>query len=90
MDNIKILSLPKIIESGIYNAVFEANGEVVEREFEVSVHIKYGKPCFCGCGHREAIEVYVRAKCRNEEDEDVAGIMECKLGEEIESYILSR
>ena len=90
MDNIKILSHPAITESGIYDVLLEVDGEVVEREFEVSVHIKYGKPCFCGCGHREAIEVYVRAKCRNEEDEDVAGIMECKIGEEIESYILSR
>ena len=90
MDNIKILSLPKIIESGIYNAVFEANGEVVEREFKAEVYIKFGKPCFCGCGHREAIMVYVRTTCCNEEDEDIAGIMECKLEEAIEGYMWSR
>ena len=88
--NIKVLSHPAISESGVYEAVFEVNGEVVEREFEVSVHIKFGKPCFCGCGHREAIMVYVRAKCRNEEDEDIAGIMECKLEEAIEGYMWSR
>lgn len=87
MGNIKILSHQAITESGVYDAAFEVNGKMVDREFEVEVHIKYGKPCFCGCGHREAIGVYVRTTCCNEEDEDIAGIMECKLVEEIEGYI---
>ena len=88
MGNIKILSHPVIMESGVYDAVFEVNGEVVEREFEVEVHIKYGKPCFCGCGHREALDVYFRATCCNEEDEDIADIMERRLEEEIEENIM--
>ena len=88
--DVKVLSRPSIMESGVYDVVFSVNGEVVEREFEVVVKIKYGEPCFCGCGHREAREVYVWAKCCNEEDEDVADIMEYKLEEEVEWYIWSR
>ena len=87
--SIKILSHPKITGTGVYDATFEVNGEVVEREFEVVVKIKYGEPCFCGCGHREAREVYVWAKCCNEEDEDVADIMERKLEEAIEEDMWS-
>ena len=78
-----MLNYPKITETGVYDATFEVNGEVVKREFEVMVYIKYGDPCFCGCGHREAIEVHVTATCCNEEDEDIAGIMECKLEEAV-------
>ena len=81
--NIKILSHPAITESGVSDVTFEVDGEVVEREFDVDVYIKFCEPCFCGCGHREAIEVHVTATCCNEEDEDIAGIMERKLEEAV-------
>ena len=83
--NIRLLSHPSIIESGVYDAVFEVNGEVVEREFEVDVNVTCGYEG--DTNYYELIDITVTATCCNEDDEDVANIMECKLEEEIESYM---
>ena len=83
--NIKILSHPAITESGVYDAVFEVNGEVVEREFEVGVDAVYDYESDTNYSHLKGFSVTVT--CCNEDDEDVADIMECKLEEEIESYM---
>ncbi len=83
--NVRIISHPTITESGVYDAVFVVNGEVVEREFEVDVNAIYyydGDTNYYNL--RGAI---VTATCCNEDDEDIAYIMECKLEEAIENYM---
>ncbi len=85
--NVRILNHPAISESGVYDAVFEVNGEVVEREFEVSVIADYEREKKTSSFHLES--VIVTAICCNEDDEDVAYIMGCKLEEAIESYMWS-
>ena len=88
MSNIKILSYPAIMESGVYDAVFEVNGEVVEREFEVDIVTSYYYDR--GNYYYNLKDLIVSATCCNEEDEDIAVIMEYKLEEEVEWYIRSR
>lgn len=85
--NVKIISHPTIMESGVYDAVFEVNGEVVEREFEVDVISDYEYEPETNSFHLEGFAV--TAICCNEDDEDVANIMECKLEEAIENYMWS-
>ena len=85
--NIRILSHPAITEGGVYDAVFEVNGEVVEREFEVNVITDYKLEDETNYTHLEY--AIVTAICCNEDDEDVASIMEQRLEEAIESYMRS-
>ena len=85
--NIRILSHPTITESGVYDAVFEVNGEVVEREFEVSIMAHYKHEHETNYSHLECS--IVTARCCNEDDEDLADIMECKLEEAIENHMWS-
>ncbi len=85
--NVRIISHPAITESGVYNAVFEANGEVVEREFEVGIIADYEHEDETNSYYLE--HVAVSAICCNEDDEDIASIMECKVEEAIENYIWS-
>ena len=85
--NIRILSHPTITESGVYDAVFEVNGEVVEREFEVGIIADYEHEDETNSYYLE--HVAVSAICCNEDDEDIASIMECKLEEAIENYMWS-
>ena len=85
--NVRILSYSAITESGVYDAVFEVNGEVVEREFEVDVNATYNYEDDTNCYNlRDAI---VHAICCNEDDEDLADTMACKLEEAIENYMWS-
>ena len=83
--NVRILSHPTIRESGVYDAVFAVNGEVVEREFEVIVIADYEHEDDTNSFHLESGNVY--ATCCNEDDEDFAYIMECKLEDAIENYM---
>ena len=83
--NIRILSHPSITESGVYDAVFTVNGEVVEREFEVNVNATYDYES--DTNYYELIDITVTATCCNEDDEDIADIMERKLEEELENYM---
>ena len=83
--NIRILSHPTITESGVYDTVFEVNGEVVEREFEVNVNADYDYEAATNSFRLKYVAV--TAMCCNEEDEDVAGIMESKLEEAIENHM---
>ena len=83
--NIRLLSHPSIIESGVYDVLFAVNGEVVEREFEVGVIASYEREDETNYLHLEG--VVVTAICCNEDDEDIADIMEWKLEEEIENYM---
>ena len=83
--SIKLLSHSAISGSGVYDAEFEVNGEVIEREFEVDVVTSY---------YYEKVTNYYKLKyatvsvvCCNEEDEDIADIMERKLEEAIEGYL---
>ncbi len=85
--NVRILSYPAMAESGVYDAVFAVNGEVVEREFEVIVIADYEHEDDTNSFHLESGAVY--ATCCNEDDEDLAYIMECKLEEAIENYMWS-
>ena len=85
--NVRILNHPKIMESGVYDAVFKVNGEVVEREFEVDVNATYDYEVDTNCYNLRYATV--TATCCNEEDEDIADIMECKLEEAIEDYMYS-
>ena len=85
--NVRILSHPTITESGVYDAVFTVNGEVVEREFEVGVNAIYDYDRDANCYNLR--DVTVTTICCNEEDEDIADIMECKLEEAIEDYMWS-
>ena len=85
--NVRILRHPAITESGVYDAVFEVSGEVVEREFEVGVIADYEHEDETNSSHLE--HVAVSAICCNEDDEDLADIMECKLEEAIENYMWS-
>lgn len=85
--NVRIISHPTITESGVYDAVFEVNGEVVEREFEVGIIADYEHEDETNYSHLE--HVAVSAICCNEDDEGVASIMECKLEEAIENYMWS-
>ena len=86
--NIRLLSHPSIIESGVYDATFTVNGEVVDREFEVIVIADYEHEDETNSFHLESGDVY--ATCCNEDDEDLAYIMECKIEDEIESYMWGR
>ena len=81
--NVRIISHPAITESGVYDAVFEVNGEVVEREFEVGVNATYDYEGETNYFHLKGFVVTVI--CCNEDDEGVANIMESKLEEAIES-----
>ena len=83
--NVRILSHPAITESGVYDAVFAVNGEVVEREFEVDIIAEYKHEEETNYSHLKYVAV--TAICCNEEDEDVADIMERKLEEVIVSYM---
>ena len=83
--NVRILSHPSITESGVYDAVFTVNGEVVEREFEVDVNVTCGYEG--DTNYYELIDATVTAICCNEDDEDIADIMERKLEEELENYM---
>ena len=83
--NIRILSHPAIAESGVYDAVFEMNGEVVEREFEVDVNATYDYEADTNCYNLR--DATVTATCCNEDDEDLADTMGCKLKKAIESYM---
>ena len=85
--NVRIISHPTITESGVYDATFEVNREVVEREFEVGINASYQYES--DTNYYNLRGVIVTATCCNEEDEDVADIMECKLEEAIEHYIWS-
>ena len=81
--NIKLLSYPSITESGVYDAVFEVNGEVVEREFEVNVDATYDYES--DTNYYNLKDVTVTAICCNEDDEDLAYTMARKLEEAIEN-----
>ena len=85
--NVRILSHPAITESGVYDALFAVNGEVVEREFEVDIIATYDYDRDANCYNLR--DVTVAATCCNEEDEEVADIMEYKLEEAIENYMWS-
>ena len=85
--NVRILSHPTITESGVYDAVFTVNGEVVEREFEVNVNATYDYES--DANYYNLKDATVTAICCNEDDEDLASIMECKLEEAIENYMWS-
>ena len=85
--NVRILSYPTITESGVYDAVFEVNGEVVEREFEVGVIADYDYESDTNYSHLKGFSLTVT--CCNEDDEGVADTMECKLEEAIENYMWS-
>ena len=85
--NVRILSHPAITESGVYDAVFAVNGEVVEREFEVNVNATYDYES--DTNYYNLKDATVTATCCNEEDEDLADIMECKLKAAIENYMWS-
>lgn len=85
--NVRIISHPTITESGVYDAVFEVNGEVVEREFEVGVIADYEHEDETNYSYLE--HVVVTAICCNENDEGIADTMECKLEEAIENYMWS-
>ena len=88
--NVRILSHPAITESGVYDAVFTVNGEVVEREFEVNVNATYDYES--NTNYYNLKDATVTAICcneDNEDDEDVADIMERKLEEAIENYMWS-
>ena len=85
--NVRILSHPAITESGVYDAVFAVNGEVVEREFEVDVNAIYDYEGNTNCYNLRYTTI--TATCCNEDDEDLADTMECKLEEAIESYMWS-
>ena len=85
--NVRMLNHPKIMESGVYDAVFEVDGEVVEREFEVDVNADYDYEYETNYSHLKS--VVVTTVCCNEEDEDIADIMERKLEEAIEDYMYS-
>ena len=85
--NIRLLSHPAITESGVYDAVFTVNGEVVEREFEVGVIATYDYESDTNYYNLRAATV--TATCCNEDDEDLVGIMERKLEEAIENYMWS-
>ena len=85
--NVRILSHPAIAESGVDDAVFEVNGEVVEREFEVDVNATYDYEGNTNCCNLRYTTV--SAICCNEDDEDLASIMERKLEEAIENYMWS-
>lgn len=85
--NIRLLSHPTITESGVYDAVFEVNGEVVEREFEVGVDAIYDYEDETNYSHLKGLIVTVT--CCNEDDEDLADIMEQRLEEAIETHMWS-
>ena len=85
--NVKILDHPKIMESGVYDTVFEVDGEGVEREFEVGIIATYDHEYETNYSHLKS--VVVTTVCCNEEDEDIADIMERKLEEAIEDYMYS-
>ena len=85
--NVRILSHPVIMDSGVYDAVFAVNGEVVEREFEVGVSTGYKYESETNSSHLKYVAV--TAICCNEDDEDLADIMERKLEEAVENYMWS-
>ena len=81
--NVRILNHPTITESGVYDAVFEVNGEVVEREFEVGVSTGYKYERETNSYHLKYVAV--TAICCDEDDEALADTMERKLKTVIES-----
>ena len=85
--NVRILNYPAITESGVYDATFTVNGEVVEREFEVNVNATYNYEG--DINYYNLKDATVTAICCNEDDEDVADTMERKLEEAIENYMWS-
>lgn len=86
--NIRVLSHPAIMGSGVYGAVFAVDGEVVEREFEVDIITTYDYDRDDNCYNLR--DVTVTTICCNEEDEEVADIMEYKLEEAIENCMWSK
>ena len=85
--NVRIISHPAITESGVYDAVFAVNGEVVEREFEVNVNAVYNYEG--DTNYYNLKDATVTAICCNEDDEALADTMECKLKKTIENYMWS-
>ena len=85
--NVRIISHPTIAESGVYDAVFEVNGEVAEREFEVGVITAYERENKTSSFRLESVVAHTI--CCNEDDEDLASIMERQLEETIENYMWS-
>ena len=85
--DVRLLIHPTIAESGVYDAEFKVNGKEVEREFEVNVNATYDYES--NTNYYNLKDVTVTAICCNEDDEDLADIMECKLEEEIEDYMWS-
>ena len=85
--NVRLLSYPAIIESGVYDAVFEVNREVVEREFEMGVNVTYDYEG--DTNYYNLKDATVTAICCNEDDEALADTMECKLKKTIENYMWS-
>ena len=83
--NVRLLSHPAITESGVYDAVFAVNGEVVGREFEVGVSTGYKYERETNSYHLKYVAV--TAICCNEDDKDIADIMERKLEGAIENYM---
>ena len=85
--NVRILSHPAITESGVYDAVFTVNGEVIEREFEVNVNATYDYES--DTNYYNLKDVTATATCCNDDDEDLSDTMERKLEEAIENYMWS-
>jgi hypothetical protein len=83
--DVRLLIHPGITESGVYDAVFVVNGNIVEREFEVDVNATYDYES--DTNYYNLRDVTVTATCCNEDDEDIADIMERKLEEAIEDYM---
>jgi hypothetical protein len=80
--DVRLLIHPRIRESGVYDATFVVNGNIVDREFEVDVKATYDYEA--DNYYFNLIDVTVTATCCNEDDEDIADIMERKLEEAIE------
>ena len=85
--DVRLLIHPGVMESGVYDATFLVNGNIVEREFEVGVIAIYDYEGDTNCYNLR--DATVTATCCNEDDEDLADTMECKLEEAIENYMWS-
>ena len=86
--DVRLLIHPGITESGVYDATFVVNGNIVDREFEVSVVADYDYES--DTNYYNLIDATVTSTCCNEDDEDIADIMERKLEEAIENYMRSK
>ena len=85
--DVRLLIHPTIAESGVYDAEFKVNGKEVEREFEVGINATYDYES--DTNYYNLRDATVSAICCNEDDEDIADIMERKLEEAIENYMWS-